>query len=145
MAKKKFGKFLLFSAAVGAVAAGAYYYFQNKEKISNDDFDGDDDFDDFSEDLDSDKNNHSDNTERSYVSLDMDTREGSSPEASSPEGSSQEASSQKASSGTVAEKTAESDNIAKEALSNLEKAAESAKAEVEEFFDEEEDDAYNGN
>ena len=38
---------------MGAVAAGAYYYFQNKEKISNDDFDEDDDFDDFSEDLDS--------------------------------------------------------------------------------------------
>ena len=31
MAKKKFGKVLLFSAAVGAVAAGAYYYLQNNK------------------------------------------------------------------------------------------------------------------
>ena len=125
MAKKKFGKFLLFSAAAGAVAAGAYYYFQNKEKMLNDDFDEDDDFDDFSEDLDSDKSNHSDTAERSYVSLDIDTKEASSPEAAT-------------------EKNDE-DEPKTEALSNLEKAAESAKAEVEEFFDEDEDDTYDGN
>lgn len=122
MAKKKFGKFLLFSAAVGAVAAGAYYYFQNKEKISDDDFDGDDDFDDFSDNAD--KDTQSDTKERSYVSLDMDAKEKDSSKSSS-------------------ENSKES--VAKEALSNLEKAAESAKAEVEEFFDEDEDDAYDGN
>lgn len=120
MAKKKFGKFLLFSAAVGAVAAGAYYYFQNKEKISNDDFDEDDDFDDFSEDLDS-ESAHTDPAERSYVSLDLNNENASS---------------------SGSEKTAENDFDTKEALNNLEKAAESAKAEVEEFFDEDEEDPY---
>lgn len=118
MAKKKFGRFLLFSAAVGAVAAGAYYYFQNKEKISNDDFDEDDDFDDFSEDLDS-ESAHTDPAERSYVSLDLNNENASSSESG---------------------KTAENDSAGtKEALTNLEKAAESAKAKVEEFFNEEED------
>lgn len=40
---KGFGKFLMFSAAVGAAAAGAYYYLQNKEDFDleeKDDFDG---------------------------------------------------------------------------------------------------------
>lgn len=64
---KKFGKFLLFTAAAGAVAAGAYYYFQNKEKSSLEDLDDLDDLDDFSEeDLDADIDK---TEERSYVSL----------------------------------------------------------------------------
>lgn len=121
MAKKKFGKFLLFSAAVGAVAAGAYYYLQNKERVSKDDFDEDDDFDDFSEDLDSD----SAAEERSYVSLDF-------------------ADNEETSSDTKDTEVTESET-AKEAFSNLEKAAESAKAEVEEFFDEDEEDSSETN
>lgn len=115
---KKFGKFLLVSAAIGAVAAGAYYYLQNKNMVPDNDFDDDDDFDDFSEDLD---NENSDSSERSYVSLDFDTT-GTSDEDTSSETNSSE------------------DTTAKEALSNLEKAAESAKTEVEEFFDEDDED-----
>lgn len=111
---KKFGKFLLFSAAIGAAVAGAYYYLQNKNTDSNDEFDDDDDFDDFSEDLDSES---SDSTERSYVSLDFDDAEDS-----------------------VEDEDTSSDDTAKEALSNLEKAADSAKAEVEEFFDVDDED-----
>ena len=123
MAKKKFGKFLLFSAAIGAVAAGAYYYLQNKDAVSNDELDDDVDFDDFSEDLDSES---SDSAERSYVSLVFDTTETSTEEPSTEE--------------TSAEETSSEDDTAKEALSNLEKAAESAKTEVEEFFDEDDED-----
>jgi len=118
MAKKKFGKFLLFSAAVGAVAAGAYYYLQNKNVISKDDTDEDDDFDDFSEDLDND--NSSDTGKRSYVSLDFDSAEKTGAASS--------------------ENTSAETDTAKEALDNLNKAAESAKAEVEEFFDEDDED-----
>lgn len=47
---KKFGKFLLFTAAVGGAAAAAYYYFQKKD--STDHLSEDEDYDDFSEDLD---------------------------------------------------------------------------------------------
>lgn len=32
----KFGKFVLFTAVVGAVAAGAYYYFKKKEEGTQD-------------------------------------------------------------------------------------------------------------
>ncbi|MEG1848487.1 MAG: YtxH domain-containing protein [Lachnospiraceae bacterium] len=64
---KKFGKFLVFTAAVGAVAAGAYYYMQNKkDEISEDE----DDFDDFDDDLDDTTPDSS--QERSYVSLNLD-------------------------------------------------------------------------
>ena len=136
MAKKKFGKFLLFSAAVGAVAAGAYYYFQSKEKISNDDFDEDDDFDDFSDNLDSNKVNHSDTAERSYVSLDMDNKEEPAPDTSPSGETSAESSNRKADNNNTE---------TKDALSGLEKAAESAKAKIEEFFDEDDDDGYDGN
>lgn len=47
---KKFGKFLLFTAAVGGAAAAVYYYFQKKDAdtLASED----EDYDDFSEDLD---------------------------------------------------------------------------------------------
>lgn len=57
---KKFGKFLLISAALGGAAAAAYYYFQKKDL--NNATTEDDDYDDFSEDLD-------DEAETKYVSL----------------------------------------------------------------------------
>lgn len=64
---KKFGKFLLFTAGVTAACAGVYYYLQNKEKFSsNYSGDEDDDYDDFSEDLDDTDSN------RSYVPLNHD-------------------------------------------------------------------------
>lgn len=63
---KKFGKFLLFSAAVGAAAAGVYYYLQNK---SADDFDFDDEDLDDLEDTDSKDCAPKESGERSYVDL----------------------------------------------------------------------------
>ncbi len=60
---KKFGKFLMVTAAMGAVAAGAYYYLQEKGKTVKQLLDEDDDFDDFSEDLDEEME------ERGYVTL----------------------------------------------------------------------------
>ncbi len=66
---KKLGKLFLFSAAVGAVAGSAYYYLQHRNSIVKSDVpsEEDDDFDDFSEDLD-------EEPERSYVDLDFDAK-----------------------------------------------------------------------
>lgn len=77
---KKFGKFLLFSAAAGAAAYGAYHYFQTKDNnsSSNKAEDTDDDFDDFSEDLDEDTEQ---SKPRSYVSLNLDKAEAIASEA----------------------------------------------------------------
>ncbi|WP_051538217.1 hypothetical protein [Butyrivibrio proteoclasticus] len=45
------GKFVLFCAAVGAAAAGAYYYLTKRDAEIADSFDDDfDDFDDFEDD-----------------------------------------------------------------------------------------------
>ena len=44
---KKFGKFLLFTAAVGTAAAAAYYYMQQKDSQLKESSDADDDYDDF--------------------------------------------------------------------------------------------------
>lgn len=64
---KKFGKLLLLTAAVGTAAAAAYYYMQKKETTI--DTPDDEDYDDFSEDLD-------ENAEasRNYVSLNADAK-----------------------------------------------------------------------
>lgn len=66
---KKFGKFLLFSAALGGAAAAAYYFFQKKDadKLVIED----DDYDDFSEDLEDEAESG-----KKYVSLTPDTEEG---------------------------------------------------------------------
>lgn len=69
---KKFGKFLLFSAAVGAAAAGVYYYLQNK---NTDDFDFDDEELDDEKDTDSQDCGAKDAEERSYVDLDLKSSE----------------------------------------------------------------------
>lgn len=61
---KKLGKFLVFSAAVGAAAAGVYYYLQNKNQKEIHFEEEDNDFDDFSEGLDDDMEE-----ERGYVTL----------------------------------------------------------------------------
>ncbi len=53
MSKKNgFGKFILFCAAVGAIAAGVYYYLTKRDKEIADAFDDDDydDFEDFEDD-----------------------------------------------------------------------------------------------
>lgn len=61
---KKFGKFLLFTAAVGTVAAAAYYYMQKKDQDNDLSGGEDSDYDDFSEDLDEDAD-----SSRNYVPL----------------------------------------------------------------------------
>lgn len=65
---KKFGKFLLFSAALGGAAAAAYYFFQKKDadKLLIED----DDYDDFSEDLEDEAESG-----KKYVSLTPDAEE----------------------------------------------------------------------
>ena len=49
---KRFGKFLLFTAAVGAAAGAAAYYLQKKDALDLDDRFDDEDYDDFSDDTD---------------------------------------------------------------------------------------------
>ncbi len=60
----KFNKFLAFTAAAGAIAAGVYYYLQNKNANQYDDFD------DFSDDLEEDASES--DTHRSYVDLNLE-------------------------------------------------------------------------
>lgn len=64
---KKFGKFLLFTAAMGTAAAAAYYYLQKKDAVSA--VPEDDDYDDFSEDLD-----EAPDSSHSYVPLNHETK-----------------------------------------------------------------------
>lgn len=65
---KKFGKFLLFTAAVGGAAAAAYYYFQKKDSDAH--LSEDEDYDDFSEDLDDETD-----SDKNYVSLTPDQKD----------------------------------------------------------------------
>ncbi len=62
---KKFGKVLMMTAALGAVAAGAYYYMKGRDALMDDDFDDDEDFDNFDDDL------EDSDTDRNYVDLDL--------------------------------------------------------------------------
>lgn len=62
---KKFGRVLLMAAALSAVAGGAYYYLKNRDALMDDDFDDDEDFDNFEDDLDENE------TDRNYVDLDL--------------------------------------------------------------------------
>lgn len=65
---KKFGKFLLFTAAVGTAAAAAYYFMQKKDSDMAESQNSDDDYDDFSFDDEDDTD-----VSRNYVSLNFDT------------------------------------------------------------------------
>ena len=68
---KKFGKLLMVTAALGAVAGGVYYYLKGKDDFLDDDFfDDDDDFDNFDDDM------EESDTERNYVDLDLGKAEG---------------------------------------------------------------------
>ena len=63
-----FGKFILFCTAVGAAAAGAYYYLSKREAEIADSFDDDfDEYDDFEDDLDEEKDIKT--TSRKYVDI----------------------------------------------------------------------------
>ncbi len=68
---KKFGRLLMVTAALGAVAGGAYYYLKGRDALMDDDFDDDDDFDNFDDDLDE------PDTDRNYVDLDLGRKEDS--------------------------------------------------------------------
>ncbi len=67
---KKFTKGLLFGAAIGAIAAGAYYVMKKNDddRFEDDDFDDFDDFDD-----DEDYENGTESAERTYVPLNLNT------------------------------------------------------------------------
>lgn len=69
---KKFTKGLLFGAAIGAVAAGAYYVMKKNDsnRFDDDDFDDYDEFDD-----DDDYENGTESTERTYVPLNLNSAE----------------------------------------------------------------------
>ncbi|MCM1112139.1 MAG: hypothetical protein NC399_02675 [Muribaculum sp.] len=107
---KKFGKFLLFTAAIGAAGAAAYYYMQKKDSELMDE--SDDDYDDFSEDVE-------DDNSRTYVPLNH-------------EGAPAEETSGQAQSGDDSSFTPLSEQIAQTAQT----AANEVKEAVEDFFDE---------
>ena len=69
---KKFGKFLLITAAVGGAAAAVYYFIRKKDADS--DILDDEDYDDFSEDLDEDAE-----TTTNYVPLTPEDTSSESP------------------------------------------------------------------
>lgn len=69
---KKFGKFLLVTTALASAAAAAYYYLQKKD--GSDASPEDDDYDDFSEDLEEEAE-----APHSYVPLNSETAAESSP------------------------------------------------------------------
>lgn len=114
---KKFGKFLLATAAIGAVAAGVYYYFQEKENFTDDDFD-DDDFDNFEDDLDEEETQGAEN-DRNYVDLGLEK--------------SKEEAAADFKEGIDAAKAEAEDKI----LGAVKETAEKPETKVEEFFDDE--------
>lgn len=105
---KKLGKFLLFTAAVGTAAAAVYYYMQKKEAEST--VPEDEDYDDFSEDLDEETD-----ASRNYVPLNSENKTAEEPQTDD-------------STFTPLEQVART----------AEEAAEKTEETVEEFFDEEE-------
>lgn len=127
---KKFGKFLLTTATLGALAAGAYYFFSKKEAGMDDEFDDEDDFDEFDEDLDDDETSGKSEADRKYVDLDL----GKAADAAA-EKVEEKAESFKE--GLEAAKAEATDKIVG-AANEAAKAAEGAATKVEEFFDDDE-------
>lgn len=111
MAKKsKFGKILLFTAAVGTAAAAVFHYMQKKDTANN--VPEDDDYDDFSEDLEEDAD-----TSRSYVPLTHETKTAEEP-------------------AKEAEKEGGAFTPLEQIAKTAEEAVEKTEETVEEFFDE---------
>lgn len=71
---KKFGRLLMVTAALSAVAGGVFYYLKSRDALMDDDFDDDDDFDNFDDDLDESEK------DRNYVDLDLNKTEDSAKE-----------------------------------------------------------------
>lgn len=113
---KKFGKFVLFTAAVAAAGAGVYYYLKNKEALASEFDVEDEDYDDFSDDLEETEAN------RSYVALSHDS-------AAPAEEATEEADAEESVKEAPFEKLS----------SIVSDAAETAEEKVEEFFDEEDE------
>lgn len=128
---KKFGKFLLFTAAVGTAAAAAYYFLKKKDAASPQ-VDEDDDYDDFSEELEDD----TDASSRTYVPL---TREGDSTHQE--EGADTANASQPAAEAAGAEEAQPSSSFTPLSEHVTEKVEEKLEEKVEEFFDEDESDS----
>ncbi len=116
---KKFGKFLLCTAAIGTAVAAAYYYMRKKDTACT--APEDDDYDDFSEDLEDDMV-----SSHSYVPL---KNEGKAADASESDMSGEADPSGEEGFVPLAEHAAQAADI-------LEKAADHAETTVEEFFDE---------
>lgn len=114
---KKFGKILMATAAIGAVAAGVYYYLQGKDSFVDDDFD-DDDFDNFDEDLDEEESSEKKEADRNYVDLDL--------EKSNAEGFKEGL-------------DAAAADATEKVVGAVKETAENVETKVEEFFDDEED------
>lgn len=128
---KKFGKFVMATAVLSALAAGAYYFFVKKEDFLDDDFDEDDDYDDFDEDLDDDEVSAKSETDRKYVDLDL-TKAAEKAEDAAKEKA------EEFKEGLNAAKAEASDKIVGVAQ-DAAKAVNEAEAKVEEFFDDEDD------
>ena len=114
---KKFGKFLLFTAAVGGAAAAVYYYLRKKD-IDSDTLE-DEDYDDFSEDLDVDAE-----TTKNYVPLTPDTNDTSSDTSSD---------------ASKEDSFVPLDQVAKSAGKTGTDKSGKSDVEVEEFFDEDDE------
>lgn len=119
---KKIGKFLMVTAALGAVAAGAYYYLHGKDSFVDDNFDDDDDFDNFDDDLDDEE--AAQDADRNYVDLDLEKAD-------------------EFKEGLSAAKAEATDKIvgaAQETAEKVKEAADKAEVKVEEFFDDDDSD-----
>ncbi len=107
---KKLGKFLLGMAAIGGAAAAAYYYLQKKDAVTITPECDDEDYDDFSDELD-------ETSSRNYVQLNKEVVE----EAAA----------------KVAETAESTEEVITDVADAVEEAVDTAEAVVEEFFDEE--------
>lgn len=122
---KKIGKFFMATAALGAIAAGTYYFLQKKDASSVCDFDDEDDFDEFDEDLDDEDADSKTEADRKYVDLDL---------AKAADAAEEKAEEFKE--GLDATKADAEDKIVG-AVEDTAKAVSNAETKVEEFFDDE--------
>lgn len=127
---KKFGKFIMTTAALGALAAGAYYFLQRRDEQADSGIDEDDDFDDFDEDLDA--GTADEESDRKYVDLDLT-------KAAEAVADKAEEKAEEFKEGLDAAKTEATDKIVG-AVEDVAKAADNAETKVEEFFDDEDEE-----